>query len=114
LHGVELLLEQKSTSKNELFDRTARTLRNDLTVRNIEEPKPCSSPGERLTGRTLSTGKRLSIVPSFFKSLRGSSVLWWMLRSICDRRALSASGTMNGASSPGASCARRCCATLMK
>src|SRR6185312_11118840 len=114
LHGVELLLEQKSTSLNESFERTARTLRNDLSVRNIVEPNPFSSPGKRLTGRTLSTGKRASTVPSFLRSLRGSNVLWWMLRSICESLALSASGTMKGASSPGGSAASRACATLMK
>src|SRR6478609_5376341 len=92
LHGVELLLEHQSTPSNESVDLTARTLRNDFTVRNIEEPKPVSSPGERLCTRTLATGWLASIVPLFFTSLRGSSVPWWIVRSICDRRALSASG----------------------
>src|SRR5213592_1252240 len=68
LQGVELLLEHQSIPFIESLERTARTLRNDLTVRNIVEPKPCSSPGERLCTRTLSRGKRLSMLASFFTS----------------------------------------------
>src|SRR5690349_11638094 len=98
LHGVELLLEHQSTASKESVERTARTLKNDFTVRNIDDPKPFSAPAKRLCGRTLTTGLEPSTVASFFRSLRGSSVLWWMVRSICDSRALSASGTMKGAS----------------
>src|SRR5689334_1050090 len=98
LQGVELLLEHHSTLSKESVDRTARTLRNDFTVRNIDDPNPSSSPGKRLCGRTLATGLEASTLPSFFRSFRGCSVAWWMVRSICDSRALSASGTMKGAS----------------
>src|SRR5262245_53587581 len=103
MHGVELLLEQRSicVSSIELVDLIALLLRNDLSVNPWRAPSAkvlFASANSGLGGAMLST-TWVTILPSFLSSFSGCNVVWRMLESNDRSRAPSNPGMSNGASS---------------
>src|SRR5258706_10355263 len=103
MHGVELLLEQRSIcfSSIEFFEWIALLLRNDLMVNPPRAPSlkvRLSLASSGRGGATLSISD-LTMLPSFLSSFSACAVVWRMVGSRDISRALSKPGILKGPSS---------------